>query len=139
MASWILPKKERNSLPCTPLVLRIVSSVRLLEESRTPYFFLRFTYLQLLKSGGRKLLLNYIFFSTVYDGGGTKSKWKSSRDLTSYDKTKQKKEKKRKKPKGKLPKISQGLLDILNLNGDRVNNNSNQVSDSCIETNPEYR
>jgi len=75
-------------------------------------------------------------YEDVYDGGGTKSKWKSSRDLTTYDKTKQKKEKKRKKPKGKLPKISQGLLDILNLNGDRVNNNSNHVSDSCIDTNP---
>ena len=74
--------------------------------------------------------------STVYDGGVTKSKWKSSRDLTTYDKTKPKKEKKRKKPKGKLPKISQGLLDILNLNGDRVNNNSNHVSDSCIDNNP---
>ena len=43
MASWILPKNERNSLSWTPSVLRIVSSVRFLEESRTPYFFSRFT------------------------------------------------------------------------------------------------
>ena len=39
MASWILPKNERNSLSWATSVLRIVSFVHFLEESRTPYFF----------------------------------------------------------------------------------------------------
>ena len=38
MLSWILPKNERNSLSWTPSVLRIVSFVRFLEESRISYF-----------------------------------------------------------------------------------------------------
>ena len=43
MASWILSKNKRNSLSWAPSVLRIVSFVRFLEESRTLYLFLRFT------------------------------------------------------------------------------------------------
>ena len=39
MASWILQKNQQNSLSWAPSVLRIVSFVRFLEESRTPYFF----------------------------------------------------------------------------------------------------
>ena len=39
MASWILPKSERNSLSWAPSALRIVSFVRFLEESKTPYCF----------------------------------------------------------------------------------------------------
>ena len=39
MASWILPKNEQNSLSWASPVLRIVSFVHFLEESRTPYLF----------------------------------------------------------------------------------------------------
>ena len=39
LASWILPKNERNSLSWPLSVLRIVSFVHFLEELRTPYFF----------------------------------------------------------------------------------------------------
>ena len=58
---------------------------------------------------------------TVHDGATSKI-WKSSRDLTNYEKCQQKKEKKRKK-KRKLA-LSQGLLDLINLGNDRDNNSN---------------
>ena len=56
---------------------------------------------------------------TVHDGATSKI-WKSSRDLTNYEKCQQKKEKKRKK-KRKLA-LSQGLLDLINKGNDKDNN-----------------
>ena len=61
--------------------------------------------------------------------GGT-SKWKSSRDLTDYDKSKLKKEKKRKK-KRKLM-ISQGLLDLITIGGEK--NSDHATSDGVDNT-----
>ena len=66
MVSWILPKNERNPLSRAPSVLRIVSFVRFLEESRTPHLFSRFTDLQdtkkliLPKKGCQPILTHHV-------------------------------------------------------------------------------